>query len=73
MLKIQKIRPLLEIGGINLLLFKLEDKILGGRSGVEYMYKIMMNADPEDYPRLLKSMYARWGGGGTAFRESTNI
>ena len=46
-----------QIGGLNLLLFKAEDKITHRQNGKEYMQKILKAAEPEEYPKLLKSIY----------------
>ena len=54
---INKIRGLYEIGGLNLLLFKAEDKLLHGHNGRDYMQKVFEAAEPEEYPQLLKSMW----------------
>ncbi len=53
----RKIAPIIDLGGINLLLFKIEDKITGGKNAAQYQYKIFENASPEDYPRLLKDQF----------------
>ena len=46
-----------EIGGLNLLLFKVEDKLFHGKNGKDYLRKVLEAAEPEEYPRLLKSMW----------------
>ena len=62
MSKINKLRGLLEFGGLNLVLFKVEDKLFHGHSGQDYIYKVLENADPEEYPQLLKSMWKMYAG-----------
>ncbi len=52
-----KIIGLIEIGGIDLVLFKIEDKIFNGNNGKEYMRKVFQAADPDEYPRLLRSLW----------------
>ncbi len=56
--KITKMRLFFDIGGLNLLLFKLEDKITGSHNSKYYMYRIFEAAGADDYPRLLKDIWA---------------
>lgn len=62
--ELRKIGPMVDIGGLNLLLFKMEDRIFGGNNGGEYKYNIMKQADVEEYPRLIKDLYKITMGGG---------
>ena len=55
--RLQKLKPMIDIGGISLPLFRIIDKIFGSRLGRRYQYKILQNADPEDYPRILGDLY----------------
>ena len=54
---LHKIKPMLDIGGLNLLLFKTEDKIMGSDNGEKYLYRILKAADEKDYPFLLSKLY----------------
>lgn len=47
----------MDLGGLNMLFFKLEDRITRGNSASAYQYKIQECANAEDYPRLLKDIY----------------
>ena len=58
-MKLSKIAPLWTLGGPDIFLFKLEDKITRGNSAGEYLYNSLKNADPGDYPRLAKAWYKR--------------
>ena len=61
--KYHKLRAMVDFGGLNYLFFKLQDKILGSDDAVEYSYKILENANPDDYPKLLQDMFMMVTGG----------
>ena len=54
---INKIRGYFEIGGLNLLLFMVEDRLFHGHNGRDYMLKVLRSAEPAEYPDLLKSIW----------------
>ena len=62
MSKLNKIGSILDLGGMNLLLCKTEDVITGRKTTLDYLYKILENANESDYPRLIKDMYKMYMG-----------
>ena len=52
-----KLKPMIDMGGVALPLFKIADKFFGSELGRKYQYSILANAAPEDYPRLLGDLY----------------
>ena len=53
----QKIKANIDMGGINLILFKIEDKIFRKKNAKAYIYKILEAADESEYPKLLSCCY----------------
>lgn len=49
-----KARAAFKLGGLNLILFKAEDKIFGTKNSADYLYKIYKAASPNEYPKLVQ-------------------
>lgn len=59
MSKLSTVGTLLRQGGINAVLFKIEDRIRGTHYYHQYMQRILEAIDPEEYPRILQDTWKK--------------
>ncbi len=57
MSKLSTVRELLRLGGINAVLFRIEDKIRRTDYCKQYLQRVFEALSPEDYPRALQSVW----------------
>ena len=58
-----KVKEYFKIGGIDMLLFKAEDMVFHTNNKSKYQQKVILAAEPDEYPELLKSFYSIALGG----------